>query len=336
MTQRILIIYTGGTIGMQPSPQGYIPVASIEDLLQEKLAQQNVSFDVLELEQAIDSSNLRLDDWKTLNEILKSQWQAYAGFVILHGTDTMAYTASALSFLLPHIDKPIILTGSQIPLLEARNDALSNLITALQLATYPIPEVCIYFHDRLLRGNRSRKLHSTRFDAFGSPNFPHLADIGIQLELHATHLLPAKKPCFISPNFSQIEVCTLPIQPSISGALIDSLLNNPNLKALILQSYGVGNPPDANREFMHSLQRTIDQGIVVLNTTQCPEGSVHQGAYATGAALNNMGVIAGRDITPEAAFAKLCCLFAQELDIPTIRKKMTQSLAGEITIETSA
>lgn len=336
MNKRILIIYTGGTIGMQPSPQGYTPVASIESLLREKLSQSVVPFDVLELEPAIDSSNLSPQDWTKLSAILIQQWQAYDGFVVLHGTDTMAYTASALSFLLQGINKPVILTGSQIPLLEARNDALNNVTTALTLATYPIPEVCIYFHGRLLRGNRSRKLRSTGFDAFDSPNFPHLAEVGIHIELHKEHLLNTGTPHFSSPDFQEEAVCILPIQPCISANLINNILSTGTVKGLILQSYGVGNPPDTNQAFIQSLKQATEQGVIVLNTTQCLQGSVHQGAYATGATLNEIGVIAGADITPEAAFAKLCCLFAQELDIPTIRQKMTQSLAGEISTETAA
>lgn len=331
MSLPILIIYTGGTVGMQPSANGYVPVASIADLLHDKLAQQSVSFEVVEFSTPIDSANLTPNDWLRLRACLLEHWHNYTGFVVLHGTDTMAYSASALSFLLQGMDKPVIFTGSQIPLLEARNDALPNLITALKLATYPITEVCLYFHHHLLRGNRSRKLHTTSFAAFESPNYPWLAESGVHIEFHPERLLQQGSGVQYTGalKFTQGEVCILAMQPHITGQLIEQIIAS-GVRGLILQSYGVGNPPAANQAFMHSLQQANQQGVVVLNTSQCVYGAVYQDTYASGAMLQQCGVVSGRDITPEAAFSKLSCLLAQHQDSDYIRQQMCTVLAGEM------
>ncbi|MBY4677715.1 asparaginase [Marinobacterium arenosum] len=334
MKRRILILYTGGTIGMQPSEQGYVPVTGFHELLQQQLhsktSQQLPEFELLELDQLIDSANLVPQHWLQIAGLLQQHWQQYDGFIVLHGTDTMAYTASALSFMLQGLDKPVILTGSQIPLVELRNDALDNLITALLLAgNYQIPEVCIYFNGRLLRGNRSTKLKSTGFDAFDSPNFPWLGQVGIHIELHGNLLLEPGLRQFLLPAFDAEAVVMLQLYPGIPARVVDALLDSPKVKGLILQSYGVGNVPDANEALVDSLAKASDRGVVVLNITQCLQGRVSQGAYATGSVLNRIGVVAGQDLTPEAAFAKLHFLLASGLTPEQVREQLAQPLCGE-------
>jgi L-asparaginase len=289
------------------------------------------AFDVVELDELIDSANLQPAHWVAIANALIARWDDYAGFVVLHGTDTMAWTASALSFMLRGLDKPVILTGAQIPLVEPRSDAPDNLSTALTLAaSYPIREVCVYFNRRLLRGNRSRKLRSTGFDAFDSPNWPHLADVGIQIMLHRDRLLPATARDFLVPAFDREAVAVLPVWPGMPARVVDALLDGPAVRGLIQRSYGVGNVPDADAALMDALARAVARGVVVLNTTQCVSGAVDQGAYATGAALNRIGVVPGADMTLEAAFAKLHFLIAGGAAPDAIRATLGQSLSGEL------
>jgi L-asparaginase len=334
MKQKILIIYAGGTIGMQASENGYIPVAGFEHQVRQQLSTDNARqlpvFDMLELDQLIDSSNLQPHHWTELARIIEAQWQQYAGFVLLHGTDTMAYTASMLSFMLQGMDKPVIVTGSQIPLAELRNDALDNLITSLMLAGRDdISEVCIYFNGRLLRGNRASKLKSTSLDAFDSPNFGHLGQVGINIELHPERMLSLGPRRFNVPEFSPGAVVVLPVYPGLSARFSRDLLNHDSIKGVVLHTYGAGNPPDANTELMALLERAVQRGITIVNVTQCVQGQVSQGAYATGATLNRIGVIPGNDLTLEAALTKLHYLIATELQ-DKVGQLMSQPLCGEM------
>lgn len=335
MKKRVLIIYTGGTIGMKASSDGYVPMAGFDQLLQDSLnsraTTQLPDYEVLEFEQLIDSSNLQPANWSQIASEIMLRWADYDGFIVLHGTDTMAYTASALSFMLQGLNKPVIMTGSQIPLSELRNDALDNIVTALMLAgNYNIPEVCVYFNGRLLRGNRSYKMKASGFDAFDSPNFPWLGQVGIHIDLHENLLLEPGKPKFDIPEFNPQAVCVLPIYPGVSAHVVDALLDHDDVKGLILQSYGVGNPPDADQGFMNSLQQASERGIVVLNVSQCLQGQVNQGAYATGSALNRIGVVSGSDITLEAAFGKLHFLLSHHLPAEQVRTEMRRPFCGEL------
>ncbi len=336
MRRRILIIYTGGTIGMRPSVQGYVPMAGFHDLVMQQLGrgalEQLPDFDLLESNRLIDSANLLPSDWSQIASQLISHWQDYDGFVVLHGTDTMAYTASALSFMLQGTDKPVIFTGSQIPLMELRNDALDNLVTALILAgNYAIPEVCIFFNGRLLRGNRSTKVKSAGFDAFDSPNFPHLGQVGIHIELQQALLLQARPPAPCLAVFDPDAVIVMQTYPGMTARGLELLLATPAVKGLVLQTYGAGNPPDANRALIDALDQASNRGVVILNITQCPQGAVSQGAYATGATLNRIGVVPGGDMTLEAAFTKLHFLISQSLPVDAMRDALQQSLCGELT-----
>ena len=334
MKRKILIIYAGGTIGMQASDEGYVPVTGFEQLLRDQLrngaTQQLPDFEVQELDQLIDSSNLQPRHWTEVASLIAGQWQAYDGFILLHGTDTMAYTASMLSFMLKGADKPVIVTGSQIPLSELRNDALDNLITALILAgNYEIPEVCIYFNGRLLRGNRSSKLKSTGFDAFDSPNYSWLAQVGIHIDLHSNLLLESGRPDFKTPDINPDAVVVLPVYPGLSARVAEDMLNHGDVKGMVLLTYGVGNPPDANRELMQVLEQAIKRGVTVVNVTQCLQGRVSQGAYATGSALNRIGVVPGSDLTLEAALTKLHYLIATEPET-RVAGLMSCSVCGEL------
>ena len=335
MPSRVLILYAGGTIGMTRADDGFRPTTGFEDvlrrLLREQVAAHLPDFDVVALQEPIDSANLQPSHWSALARALVLRWQAYDGFVVLHGTDTMAYSASALSFMLRGADKPVIFTGAQIPLGEPDSDALGNVLGALMLAgRYPIPEVCLYFSGRLLRGNRSTKLASEAFDAFDSPNYPHLADVGADVALHTEALLAPATRAFLVPRFDAEAVAVLPIYPGISARIVDAIAGSPRVRGLVLRTYGVGNAPDAQLTFMDSLSRAIGRGIVVLNTTQCVRGRVLQGTYATGAALDRIGVLPGGDMTLEAAFAKLHFVLASTADAEVVRRVLAESLCGEV------
>ena len=335
MASRVLVLHTGGTIGMMRSPDGYRPMAGFDQVLHRLLGAQPdprlPEFDVVEIGQLIDSANLQPSHWTEIARELLGRWDRYDGFVVLHGTDTMAYSASALSFMLRGPGKPVIFTGAQIPFGELRSDALENLVGALILAGgYPIPEVCLYFNGRLLRGNRSSKMKSEGFDAFDSPNYPHLADVGLHIDVHSGALLPPAAREFAVPDFDPEAVVVLPVYPGISARIVDAVLGSPTVRGLILRTYGVGNPPDAQHAFMAALERAVARGVIVLNTTQCPSGSVIQGTYATGASLNRIGVVPGGDMTLEAAFTKLHFLLAAGAPPDAVRVALGQAVCGEL------
>lgn len=331
----VLMLYTGGTIGMQPSPQGYVPCAGLAERLAAHLALGDSGrlpvFDVVEMQPLIDSAELMPEAWNRLVAQLASHWQRYDAFVVLHGTDTMAYSAAALSFMLGALNKPVIFTGSQIPLGEPRSDALNNVISALQLAAHPdIPrEVSLAFHDRLLRGNRARKVRTQGLDAFDSPNFPWLGELGIGITLNVDSALATGTPNFAPIDLDPEAVALLPLHPGMSLRRAKALLADDSLKGLVLYSYGVGNPPSFEGELLSALTAANERGVALLNVTQCAQGDVVQGAYATGAALNRAGVVAGADITPEAAVAKLTVLLGRGIRGLELRQSLNNALRGE-------
>ena len=341
MTHRIYILYTGGTIGMQHSPNGYVPMTGLAELIAQKipvhLSANMPEYVLEELDHLIDSTNATPNDWRLIADRIRANYEDYDGFIILHGTDTLAYTASALSFMLQGLTKPVIVTGSQIPLSELRNDAQDNLITALVLARhYPIAEVCLYFNGRLLRGNRSTKVKASGFDAFDSPNYPWLGQVGIHIEVKREITLEAaKQPRFELPEYGHQRVIPLRLFPGIDAALLQQLFSQP-LDGLILQSFGVGNAPDREPAFLKTLEQAQQNGTVILNLSQCLQGRVDLNSYATGSALANTGVISGYDMTLEAAFSKLHHLLAQERDRDWVRQQLQQDLCGELTPPTEA
>ncbi|NRD73866.1 asparaginase [Shewanella sp. VB17] len=335
MTKRsIYVAYTGGTIGMQKTAQGFAPIAGfLTDCVKsmpEFYHDEMPNFVIHEYSPLIDSSDMAPTDWQRLANDIKDNYDLYDGFVILHGTDTMAFTASALSFMLQGLSKPVIVTGSQIPLAQLRSDGQTNLLNSLYIAAnYPIAEVSLFFNNKLFRGNRTTKAHADGFGAFASPNFPLLVDAGIKIRLKAG-VIATKGPkelavATISPQ--PIGVVTL--YPGITTDIIENILQQP-VKALIILTYGVGNAPK-NPALLKVLSDASNRGVILVNLTQCWQGKVNMKGYATGHALEAAGVISGSDMTTEATLAKLHYLLSKPLTPDEVRTAMQQDLVGELT-----
>lgn len=334
---RIFIIYAGGTIGMHQTANGYAPSIDFIDRLSESLnchIEGLSEFDIESIDPPIDSSDLTASDWNRLIQKLSSVWDIYDGFIILHGTDTMAYTASALSFLLGNIDKPIVITGSQIPLGEPRSDALNNIQLSIESSIHHLlpREVCIAFHDRILRGNRVSKCSSQKLGAFDSPNFPWIGESGVSLRFNPINRLPLGKPDLTTVNFEDDRVGVLLCHPGIPIWQATRLLRDDRLRGLVLMTYGVGNPPWLDGQLIPLLEEANERGLAIVNISQCPEGWIEQGAYATGNRLNKAGVIPCYDMTPEAAITKLQVLLARGHRGDDLLDHLRYPLRGEMTI----
>lgn len=332
--KKIYIAYTGGTIGMKKSSKGYIPAAGFLTQTVKSNAEFNREemplFDIHEYCPLIDSSDMSPMHWQLIADDIREKYADYDGFVVLHGTDTMAYTASALSFMLENLTKPVIVTGSQIPLSQLRSDGQVNLLNAMYLAAnYPIGEVSLYFNNQLYRGNRATKMHADGFAAFGSPNMSPLAKVGINIELVAGQLSPSLNNKLDVTKITPQQIAVLHLYPGISVDLIKSMMTD-SLKALVLLSFGVGNAPQ-NPEMLELFSSATQSGLVIINLTQCIQGSVNMGGYATGNALLNAGVISGYDMTLEACLTKLHYLLSQNLESETVRHLMQDNLKGELT-----
>lgn len=332
MAKRIYLAYTGGTIGMQPSSDGLAPSGGFEAQLAQRLPQGLPEYDCHSYSDLIDSSNIHPGHWTKIAQDILKRRDRYDGFVVLHGTDTMAYSASALSFLLRGLNKPVILTGSQLPLAQARTDAVDNIIHSLELAAGDdLKEVVLCFGSQLLRGSRCRKVHSQGYRAFASPNFAPLAELGIQLKL-AHHLLRPAEPMAVLPfpqHYEKAQVVPLQIFPGIDGAFVRQYLSRPE-RGILLQSYGAGNGPDQNRDFLAALAELREAGKLVVNLTQCQAGGVSAGSYAAGSALTRAGVISGGDMTLEAAFTKLHHLLSLSDQIDWVAQEMQRDWVGEL------
>ncbi len=339
LMSRVCILNTGGTIGMRESARGLCPEPGY--LLQQLQAMPELSassmpeLEVVEYDPVIDSANMTPEHWLRIADDIVQRHVGFDGFVVLHGTDTMAYSSSALAFLLPALSRPVILTGSQLPLSHVRNDARENLKTAILLAgSVAIPEVCLFFGEVLLRGCRATKTSATRLDAFDSPNYPPLGSAETALEVFTDRLREppaAGTPLTVAPLRS-VELATFRLFPGMSPAVLRHLLQSP-LEALILESFGVGNGPAANREFIETVAAATRNGIVIVNCTQCRHGCVSQAEYEVGRMLADAGVTSGRDMTMEAALAKLQVLFSSGAPVDEIRSQLGQSLVGELTPE---
>jgi L-asparaginase len=335
MRKRVYIAYTGGTIGMQKAEHGYRPVPwylhKMMSALPELKRNTMPLYDIREYTPLLDSSNMTPDDWLKIADDIATHYDRYDGFVVLHGTDTMAYTSSALPFMLQGIQKPVIITGAQIPLCEVRNDARENLITAMLIAAnFAIPEVCLCFGSKLLRGNRAVKVDSEGFDAFDSPNFPALGTVGIEIKISWDQV---KSPSTRSRSVAvrpmrESRVAVLRLFPGISADIVSNVLKSP-LKGLVLETYGIGNGPQ-DTGLLNEFKAATDRGIVIVNCTQCLKGSVNMEDYATGSALAGAGVISGYDMTVEAALAKMAYLFSRNLPTAAIKENMQNDLQGEL------
>lgn len=343
---KVLLIYTGGTIGMGQNPATGalepLDFNHLEDSMPEfKLIKTNV--DVYQFTPPIDSSDMSPSNWAQLARIIARNYNSYDGFVILHGTDTMAYTASALSFMLENLTKPVILTGSQLPIGQLRTDGKENLITSIELASMKdangharVPEVCVYFSGRLLRGNRSTKINADGFYAFDSFNYPHLCDAGVNFTFHDHHILRPNFDKPMIPHFGMdSNVAIFSIFPGIQENILRDFLRSANLRGIVMRTYGSGNAPQTTW-LTPLLRRAAQRGIVIVNISQCVAGSVVMDRYDTGYQLMSAGVVSGCDSTVEAAITKLMFLQAQYSDPNIIRTLMSQSLSGEITPPTNA
>ena len=334
----ILIIYTGGTFGMIMDESGsLIPFnfGMVVDKIPE-LRSLDIKLTVISFPSPIDSSNITVDDWKSLAYIIEENYHQYDGFVILHGTDTMAYTASMLSFMLEGLNKPVILTGAQMPIGSVRSDARENLITALEIASAEedgdpvVNEVCIYFNFVLLRGNRSQKIRSSQFAAFESENYPYLAEAGISIKYNYNALEPLKPNSKLKVNSSiDPNVSVLKIFPGITESAVRGTVFAKNLRGLVLETFGSGNTMKSEW-FLNCLNEAVDAGIVILNVSQCIGGEVMQGRYETSKRLIEIGVLSGGDITTEAALTKMMLLLGSERDFEVMKKRLTSSLNGEM------
>ncbi len=341
-SNRVLLIYTGGTIGMGKNPK----TNALEPLDFNHLISQIPEFssiktgiDVYQFTPPIDSSDMTPNLWTQLVRIINDKYEQYDGFVILHGTDTMAFTASALSFMMENLTKPVILTGSQLPIGQLRTDGKENLVTSIEIAaahhddgTPVVPEVCIYFSGRLLRGNRSTKMNADGFNAFDSFNFPHLADAGISIVYHEEYILHPDFNRPMIPHYStDPNVVVFTLFPGIQDNIVRHMLEAPELRGIVMRTYGSGNAPQ-RPWLLKMLKEASDRGVNIINISQCAAGTVEMARYDTGYQLKNAGVISGYDSTVESAVAKLMHLQGTYADPLMVRNGMNCNMRGEISI----
>jgi L-asparaginase len=345
MKGRVLLIYTGGTIGMWCDPMtGALKPMDLQSLADQvpELRRTEVELGTISFEHPVDSSDMRPSDWVRIARIIASHYDQYDGFVILHGSDTMAFTASALSFLLEGLAKPVILTGSQLPVGVIRTDARENLVTAIEIAAARnekgepiVPEVAIYFEYRLMRGNRTVKVHAERFEAFRSPNWPALAEAGIHLRYDTSAILPLRSGGLRLHEELDDRIALIHLYPGLRADWLEAAISGKDLSAVVLATFGSGNGPTEKR-FIEVLREAAERGLILLNVTQCAGGRVEQGRYVTSKAFQEMGVIGGADMTIEAAVTKLMFLLGTAAASGGGTEEVIQGLAapicGELTL----
>lgn len=333
----ILIVYTGGTLGMDYDENGALAPCGFEQVFSRVpvVKELNVNLSVISFEEPIDSSNVAISHWQKMAEIIYNHYDRFDGFIVLHGTDTMAYSASALSYMLSGLNKPVIFTGAQLPIASPRSDGHDNFITSVEIASDKkdgrpiVTEVCIFFNHVLLRGNRSKKVESQQFDAFETENYPILAEAGILIDYQWSYLKPFNDEVLELYAEMEEDVAVLKLFPNMNNQLVEGFLADENLKGVVLESYGAGNVPN-NPEFLAILKNAAASGKIILNISQCNGGNVVHGKYETSSALDKAGVLSGADMTSEAAITKMMFAFKRYTSTADIKKCLVTPIRGEM------
>jgi len=336
---KVMVLYVGGTMGMTEDEFGSLKptkgyLTSVLENMPELAEPDMPEVAIKEYDELVDSSDMDASDWANICKDIEDNYYLYDGFVVLQGTDTMAYTASALSFMLENLGKPVIVTGSMIPLIKGFSDARRNLLISVDIAgSSSIPEVCIFFHDRLIRGNRSKKLSTGDLDAFDSPNFPSLADVGVSLHYHEQlHRMPPRKP-FRAHLEMDRGVIAIRMIPGFDDEIFNIISPTPGLKAVVVEMYGTGNAPSRKEGLIVALENIVKSNKLVVIVSQCPTGHVALNTYAVGRRLAEIGCISGEDMTIEAVSTKLSYLFGRGLTAAQVKLMMSENLRGELTVK---
>ena len=337
MNKKICILYTGGTIGMVPTEKGYAPKKGYFRSLLDDISQLRHSdmpqWDLVEFDPLLDSSDISVREWNAIGYAISSRYDDYDGFVILHGTDTMAYTASALSFMLEGLGKPVVMTGSQIPMCEVRSDGRDNIINSLMIAAQgKANEVSIYFAGKLIRGNRATKTSADDLIAFTSPSYPALAEVGIDIRYSRRALqLPEQPAAFKMREFKSVPIAVLKMFPGMRFDLLEPIITK-KIQGVILEAFGSGNIPSQDTALVNSIRRASEGGTLIAVCSQCYQGTARIGTYAASSKLGEFGAVSCLDMTTEAAVAKLYYLFSQDMETEALKRAMETNLRGEMSI----